>query len=81
MGIPLFAYVGAGYGFRSETRELLNKQWVQVAGSLNHSAVVEAGLMGQIGNFTLLAGYSLFVGQQMRLYHEARVGIGYVIDK
>jgi len=81
MGIPLFIYAGGGYGYRTETRELLNRQWVQSANSLGHSGVVEAGLMGRIGNFTLLAGYTLFIGRQMRLYHEARVGIGYVIDK
>ena len=81
MGIPLFVYAGGGYGYRTETRELLNRQWVQTANSLGHSGVVEAGLMGRVGNFTLLAGYTLFVGQQMRLYHEARVGIGYVIEK
>lgn len=81
MKIPLFAYAGAGYGYRSETRELLNKQWVETAGSLGHSAVVEAGLMGQIGNFILQAGYTLFIGQQNRLYHEAKVGIGYTLEK
>lgn len=81
MGIPLYIYAGGGYGYRSETRKLLNGQWVQTANSLSHSGVVEAGLMGRVGNFTLLAGYTLFIGQQMRLYHEARVGIGYVIDK
>lgn len=81
MGIPLFICVGAGYGYRTETWELMNKQWAETAKSLGHSAVVEAGLMGQIGNFTLLAGYTLFIGQQNRLYHEAKVGIGYTLDK
>lgn len=81
MVIPLYVYAGAGYGYRTETRELLNKQWVEAASSLGHSAVVEAGLMGQIGNFTLTAGYELFIGQQNRLYHEAKVGIGYTLEK
>lgn len=81
VGIPLYVYAGAGYGYRTQTWELLNKRWALTANSLGHSAVIDAGLMGQIGNFTLLAGYSLFIGQQMRLYHEARVGVGYIIDK
>jgi len=81
MVIPLYIYAGAGYGYRTETWELMNKQWVQTASSLGHSAVVDTGLMGQIGNFTLLAGYTLFIGQQNRLYHEAKVGIGYTLDK
>ena len=31
MVIPLFVYVGAGYGYKSETRELMNKKWVETA--------------------------------------------------
>jgi len=81
MGIPLYAYLGAGYGFKCETRELLNRQWgVVSATDLNNSAVIEAGLVGHIKNFSLLAGYNLFVGQQNRLFHEAKVGIGYTFD-
>lgn len=81
MGIPLYTYIGAGYGYRTETRELLNKQWVQAPSSLGHCGLVDAGLMGRIGNFTLQAGYTLFIGQQHRLYHEAKVGIGFIIEK
>lgn len=81
MGIPLYAYIGAGYGYRSETRELLNRQWVQTASSLGHSGVLDVGLMGKLGNFTLQAGYTLFIGQQHHLYHEAKVGIGFMLEK
>ena len=81
LGIPLFSYVGAGYGFRTETRELLNKQWVETATSPRHSGVVEAGFIGQLENLTLQAGYTLFIGQQNHLYHEAKIGIGYTFDK
>ena len=81
MKIPLYTYIGGGYGYRSETRELLNGTWVQTANSLGHSGVAEAGLVGRIGRFTLQAGYSLFIGQQAHLYHEAKVGIGYTFIK
>lgn len=81
LGIPLYLYVGAGYGFRSETRQLLNKQWVEAASSLRHSAVIDAGFIGRIDNFTIMAGYTLFVGQTRNLHHEAKIGIGYVFDK
>ena len=81
MGIPLYAYVGGGYGFRTETRELLNRQWVQAASSLGHSGIAEFGLIGRIENLTLMAGYTLFIGRQAHLYHEAKVGIGYTFDK
>lgn len=80
MVIPLHVYVGAGYGYRSETRELLNKKWVEAASSLEHSGLVEAGLIGQIESITLQAGYTLFIGRDNRLYHEARVGIGYTFN-
>ena len=79
--IPLYLYAGAGYGYRSETRELLNKDWAETAASLRHSAVVEAGLIGQVDNVTLMAGYVMFIGQQMHLYHEAKIGIGYIFNK
>lgn len=79
--IPLFLYAGAGYGFRTETRELLNNEWALAASSLGHSAVVEAGLMGQVGDFVILAGYTLFIGRQMQLHHEARVGVGYMFNR
>jgi len=79
--IPLFAFVGAGYGFRTETRELLNRKWAEVNTSQGHSGVVEVGLMGQFEGLTLHAGYTLFFGQQARLYHEAKVGIGYTFKE
>ena len=81
MGIPLYTYVGAGYGYRTETRQLLNGQWVQAGNSLGHSGLVDVGLMGKLGNFTLQAGYTLFIGQEHRLYHEAKVGIGFLLEK
>lgn len=81
MGIPLYASIGGGYGYRTETRELLNKQWVEAASSLGHSGVAEFGLIGRIDNLTLMAGYTLFIGRQAHLYHEAKVGIGYTFDK
>ncbi len=81
MGIPLYAYLGAGYGYKNETRELLNRQWTQTANSLGHSGIVEAGLIGHLQNFTLQAGYTLFIGQNNRLFHEAKVGIGFKFDK
>ena len=79
--IPLYLYAGAGYGYRSETCELMNKEWAETAASLGHSAVVEAGLIGQMDNVTLMAGYMLFIGQQNHLYHEAKIGIGYIFKK
>lgn len=81
MKIPLYLYAGAGYGYRSETRELLTKEWAETAASLRHSAVVEAGLIGQVDNVTLMAGYVMFIGQQTHLYHEAKIGIGYIFKK
>ena len=81
MGIPLYAYVGGGYAHRTETRELLNRQWVQAASSLGHSGVVDVGLMSRVDNFSIMAGYALYIGQQMNLYHEAKVGIGYTFNK
>ena len=81
MVIPLYLTVGGGYGYRTETQELLNKQWVEAASSLGHSGVAEFGLIGRIDNLTLMAGYTLFIGRQAHLYHEAKVGIGYTFDK
>ena len=81
MKIPLYLYPGAGYGYKTEVRELLNRKWAQTAASLGHSAVVEAGLIGQVDNVTLMAGYMLFIGQQTHLYHEAKIGIGYIFKK
>ena len=81
MGIPLFAYVGGGYGYRTETRELINHKWVETTGSQGHSGIVEAGLIGHIERLTLQAGYTLFIGQQQHLYHEAKIGIGFTFYK
>ena len=85
MKIPLFVYAGIGYGYRTETRELLNRQWVASPSSLHHSVVLEAGLIGRLENITLQAGYTVFVGGigagQSRLYHEAKIGLGYTFDK
>ena len=81
MVIPLYTYVGAGYGYRTETRELLNRKWVESATSLGHSGIVEAGLIGRIEAITLQAGYTLFIGRDNRLYHEARVGLGVTINR
>ncbi len=81
MVIPLYAYVGAGYGYRTETRELLNRKWVEADTSLGHSGIVEAGLIGRIEAITLQAGYTLFIGRDNRLYHEARVGLGVTINR
>jgi len=81
MVIPLYAYVGGGYGYRTETRELMNREWVQASSSLGHGGVAEVGLIGRIENLTLMAGYTLFIGRQAHLYHEAKIGIGYTFDK
>lgn len=81
MVIPLYAYVGAGYGYRTETRELVNKKWVEMANSPGHSGIVEVGLIGRIETLTLQAGYVLFIGREFHLYHEARVGLGITFNK
>lgn len=74
LGIPLYAYAGAGYGFRGIFYQTVDNKWVQYRSV--HNAVCELGLIGQYKGFSLSVGYSLTVNSSM-LCHEAKIGIGY----
>ena len=76
MVIPLYAYVGLGYGKRSVYHELLGGQWYECSSASTGNAVsFDVGLMGVIKGFTISLGYNLLGAAG--LYSSAKIGVGY----
>ena len=77
LGIPLYAYAGAGYGFRGIYYETVDGKWIQYRNA--HRAVCELGLIGQYKGISLSVAVS-WTGED---YYdgnsclEAKIGIGY----
>lgn len=77
LGIPLYAYAGAGYGFRGIYYETADHKWVQY--SYAHNAVCELGLIGQYKGISLSVAIS-WTGEHVYGDDnclEAKIGIGY----
>ncbi len=79
MVIPLYAYVGVGYAYKELNYKTVDGQWAKYSYDyercIGHCANIEAGLMGNIKGFTILAGYSVFLNRAHE--HEIKVGLGY----
>ena len=68
MVIPLYLYLGVGYGYQSYTRQISSGEWaMENYYSAKHSGIVDVGLQGNIKGFTLSAGYSMF-GKRMLIH-------------
>ena len=81
MVIPMYLYLGAGYGYQSLTREISNGEWVMARGgnamSYGHCMTWDIGLQGNIKGFTISAGYSVMTDYDFGAMHEVKLGLGY----
>lgn len=78
MVIPLYLYIGAGYGYQSVTRQISSGKWVMIRPfSVTHGMMWDVGLQGSIKGFTISAGYSVLTVYDYRTMHELKVGLGY----
>lgn len=78
MVIPLYLYIGAGYGYQSVTRQISSGKWVMIRPfSVTHGMMWDVGLQGSIKGFTISAGYSVLTDYDYYTMHELKVGLGY----
>lgn len=81
MVIPLYLYLGIGYGYVSTTREISSGQWVMMDPwsrlSLGHAMHWDFGLQGNIKGFTIAAGYSALTDYKTGALHEFKLSIGW----
>lgn len=78
MVIPLYLYIGAGYGYQSVTRQISSGKWVMIRPfSVTHGMMWDVGLQGSIKGFTISAGYSVLTNYDSRTMHELKAGLGY----
>lgn len=84
MWIPLYAYIGLGYGYYSLTYMREDYTWINIAEdrvgpdlSVFSSANIEVGVIGNIKGFTLSLGYSLLANGIGSTKNEIKLGIGY----
>ena len=86
MVIPMYLYLGMGYGYQSYTRQISSGEWVMEKHfSTTHSGIVDVGLQGNIKGFTISVGYDMLFGKKQfyhndfrrSFYHEVKIGLGY----
>lgn len=75
MFIPLYGYVGAGYGYRQTVYETTGNNWLKRQNDKTNLLTVEFGLVGDIHQFTISAGCEIMFAESMELY--PKIGIGY----
>ena len=74
---PLCAYAGAGYGFRNAYWQLDNGAWAKCTDDSYQGVAIDAGLMLHFKGF----GFSLGVQTIGVKYLEAKIGIGYTLNR
>lgn len=74
MGVPVYLYLGVGYTYYSETRELIGGKWLkELNENGNHNFNWEVGLQCNIKGFTFSAGYFM----DIPVFEQGiKVGIG-----
>jgi hypothetical protein len=88
MGIPMYTYIGAGYGYRGLFYETIDHMWIgmQNKQTIYHGGTVEFGLTGNIKGFALSLGFSMICGKgidsngnnsTVAYYPEAKIGVGF----
>ncbi len=78
MVVPLYLYIGAGYGYQSVTRQMSSGKWAMIRPfSVTHGMMWDVGLQGSIKGFTISAGYSVLTDYDYYTMHELKVGLGY----
>lgn len=75
LGIPLYAYAGAGYSYDAVFCETTEKKWAELPEN-RHRVNVETGLIGQYKGVSLSIGLLVnFINHRSNCY--AKIGIGY----
>lgn len=75
--LPIYSYMGCGYGFRSVYWKLDNGCWAKCIDDSCRGISLEAGYMVYFGNFGLSFGIQT-IGVR---YMEAKIGLGYTFYK
>lgn len=75
MYIPLYFYVGGGYGQRNLNWEMTNGGWVNNAAGTYRGFTGDIGLMGNIKHFAISLGVSSINFK----YTEFSIGLGYML--
>ena len=88
--LPMYVYLGAGWGYKSITFETNQGKWVASVTdpgsnwSPLHSLALETGLLANIKGFALSVGYEALVGlggpKGATAAHEIKIGIGGMFD-
>ena len=74
---PLYAYAGAGYGFRNVFWQLDNGSWAKCTDDSYQGIAMDAGIMLHFKGF----GFSLGVQTIGVQYLEAKIGVGYTLKR
>ena len=88
--LPLYWYIGAGYGYKSIMYKTNNDKWVAFVTESSsdwsplESVILETGCIGNIHGFAISVGYAAFVSVGHPLIgtsaaHELKIGIGGLI--
>lgn len=82
MRVPLYTYVGMGYGYRGLYYETVDNKWIQIHDkhTVYNGITSEIGLIGNIKGFALSLGFSILTGVDGTYYPEAKVGLGYCFN-
>ena len=78
--IPLFLYLGTGYGYNSYTSETAGGQWVinnAHEGSSPHCQEWEGGFQGHIKGFTLNGGVYILTNYEVISLIGVKIGLGW----
>ena len=91
--VPMYAYMGAGYGYKSLCYKTNNGKWVAYSTNTGsdispmHSVAVEAGIMANIKGFALSVGYEMLIATEpismdygIDAAHELKIGIGSIFN-
>lgn len=78
MVIPLYIYLGIGYGYQSYTRQITSGEWVMMRyNSVTHGMNWDIGLQGNIKGFTISIGYTALTDYDDAALHQVKIGLGY----
>lgn len=79
--IPLYFYIGTGYGYKTTTMELADGNWMldryHRSECVEHGHQWELGLQGNIKGFTISTGLSALVNYKRGHLYGVKIGIGY----
>ena len=75
--IPLYLYIGTGYGYNSRTAQITSGEWVKCGNYNPHCQEWEAGWQASIKGFTINAGIYLFTNYTNISTMGMKFGLGW----